>query len=312
MQEMDYIGLSSEPSNSCEVDMEDDCPSPPNECSSKKEIQQKKDEPELGMEFSSDEGAYQFYLNYGSKLGFDVRRNHHRKNRNGIITRVTFCCLKEGKRRENRRKNPSYHQPITRVGCEAQVTCLLQNNGKFKVVSLNKSHNHDLVRTPMKHMLRVNRSISKAQKAHVEDADRSGLPIKSSMELMSREVGGRENFGFLDKDYRNYINRKRNMAMEKGDTGAILEYFHNMQLRDPSYIYSLQLDVDDMTTNIFWADSCSISDYGLFGDVACFDTIYRTNEYGRPLAPFIGVNHHKQTVLFGAALLYDETTASFK
>ncbi|XP_059663898.1 protein FAR1-RELATED SEQUENCE 5-like [Cornus florida] len=102
------------------------------------------------------------------------------------------------------------------------------------------------------------------------------------------------------------------MAMEKGDAGAILEYFHNMQLKDSSYIYSLQLDVDDMITNIFWVDSRSLSDYGLFGDVVYFDTIYRTNEYGRPFAPFIGINHHKQTVMFGAALLYDETTESFR
>jgi zinc finger SWIM domain-containing protein 3 len=46
--------------------------------------------------------------------------------------------------------------------------------------------------------------------------------------------------------------------------------------------------------------------------VICFDTTYRTNALNRPFAPFIGVNHHKQTIIFGAALLYDETVASFK
>ena len=44
----------------------------------------------------------------------------------------------------------------------------------------------------------------------------------------------------------------------------------------------------------------------------CFDTTYRTNQYGRPFAPFIRVNHHKQTIIFGAALLYDKTIESFK
>ena len=44
-------------------------------------------------------------------------------------------------------------------------------------------------------------------------------------------------------------------------------------------------------------------DYGYFGDVICFDTTYRTNMYGQPFAPFIGVNHHKQTIIFGVALL---------
>ena len=64
-----------------------------------------------------------------------------------------------------------------------------------------------------------------------------------------------------------------------------------------------------MITNIFWADSHSVSDYHLFGDVVCFAMTHRTNEYGRP---FVGVNHHKQTIVFGVVLLYDETAKSFK
>jgi len=74
----------------------------------------------------------------------------------------------------------------------------------------------------------------------------------------------------------------------------------------------MQLDEDDMITNIFWADDRSISDYNLFGDVICFDTTYKTNEYDRPFVPFVGVNHHKQTVVFGVALLYDKTNESYK
>ncbi|XP_073355380.1 protein FAR1-RELATED SEQUENCE 5-like [Aegilops tauschii subsp. strangulata] len=65
-------------------------------------------------------------------------------------------------------------------------------------------------------------------------------------------------------------------------------------------------------TNIFWADARSILDYHYFGDVVCFDTTFKTNSYGRPFAPFVGVNHHKQTVVFGAALLYDETADTFE
>ncbi|KAK2640944.1 hypothetical protein Ddye_022707 [Dipteronia dyeriana] len=128
---------------------------------------------------------------------------------------------------------------------------------------------------------------------------------------MGREVGGLENFGFLDKDYRNYIYKKRSLNMEKGDAGAILQYFQKMLVENSSNFYSMQLDEDDMITNIFWADARSVSDYSLFGDVICFDTTYRTNEYGRPFAPFLRVNHHKQTVVFGAALLYDESADSF-
>ncbi|XP_050379523.1 protein FAR1-RELATED SEQUENCE 5-like [Argentina anserina] len=269
-----------------------------------------RDEIELGREFDSYDSAHQWYVEYGKRVGFDVRIHLKMRNTKGIVRRVTYCCSKEGFLKPNESK--SYSQPVTRVGCKAHITCQLQKNGNFQIVSSNASHNHDLVRTPMKHMMKINRSMSKAQKAHGDDADYSGVSIKETIELMSREVGGRENLGFLDKDYKNYIYRKRKMNMEKGDANAIVQYFQKMQTEDSSYFHTMQLDEDGMITNIFWADPRSVSDYGLFGDVVCFDTTYRTNEYGRPFAPFIGVNHHKQTIIFGAALLYDETTSSFK
>lgn len=67
-----------------------------------------------------------------------------------------------------------------------------------------------------------------------------------------------------------------------------------------------------MITNIFWADAKMMLDFACFGDVICFDTTYRTNKDGRPFGLFVGVNHHKQTTIFGATLLYDETAATFK
>ncbi|GMH09360.1 hypothetical protein Nepgr_011201 [Nepenthes gracilis] len=54
-----------------------------------------------------------------------------------------------------------------------------------------------------------------------------------------------------------------------------------------------------------------ILDYQCFGDVVTFDTIYATNKDLRPFGAFTGFNHHKQMVVFGAALLYDERADSF-
>ena len=71
------------------------------------------------------------------------------------------------------------------------------------------------------------------------------------------------------------------------------------------------MDVDDQITNIFWADPKMVVDYDLFGDVVCFDTTYQANKNHRPLAPIIGVNHHRQTVVFRTALFYDETAKTF-
>ena len=138
------------------------------------------------------------------------------------------------------------------------------------------------------------------------------MSIKQTIDLLSMQVGGRENLGFLDVDYKNYVHSKRRMALKKGDGRAVIEYFLKMQLENSSYFCSVQLDDDDLIMNIFWVDARSVVDYGHFGDVICFDTTYRTNTYDRPFAPFVGVNHHKQTIIFGTALLYDETVKSFK
>ena len=56
----------------------------------------------------------------------------------------------------------------------------------------------------------------------------------------------------------------------------------------------------------FWIDGQSIMDYKCFGDAVSFDT-----KFEMPFAPILGTNHHKQTIIFGCALLFNETIKSF-
>ena len=77
------------------------------------------------------------------------------------------------------------------------------------------------------------------------------------------------------------------------DAGGLIGYFKRNQLENLTFFYSMQLDAEDFVTNIFWADNRILIDYEHSGDAVCFDTKYKTNGYGRPFAPFIGVNHHK-------------------
>jgi zinc finger SWIM domain-containing protein 3 len=66
-----------------------------------------------------------------------------------------------------------------------------------------------------------------------------------------------------------------------------------------------------LITNIFWADAKMVADYKSYGYVVGFDTTYMKLNDVRPLGLLVGVNNHKKTTVFGAALLYDETTESF-
>ncbi|KAG7980357.1 hypothetical protein I3843_05G179200 [Carya illinoinensis] len=51
---------------------------------------------------------------------------------------------------------------------------------------------------------------------------------------------------------------------------------------------------------------------GVGGDVITFDTTYLTNAYKMPFAPFVGVNHHGQPILFGCGLISNEDVHTFE
>jgi zinc finger SWIM domain-containing protein 3 len=78
------------------------------------------------------------------------------------------------------------------------------------------------------------------------------------------------------------------------------------------YFYAIQIDEPTgKITNFFWANGQSIMDYKCFGDVVSFDTTFHTNKFEMPFAPLLETSHHKQTIIFGAALMFDETIPSF-
>jgi hypothetical protein len=73
----------------------------------------------------------------------------------------------------------------------------------------------------------------------------------------------------------------------------------------------IDIDDDSRLRNVFWADARSREAYNFFGDVITFDTTYLTNKYDMPFAPFVGVNHHGQSILLGAGLILSEDTETF-
>ncbi|KAK7276575.1 hypothetical protein RIF29_17718 [Crotalaria pallida] len=102
--------------------------------------------------------------------------------------------------------------------------------------------------------------------------------------------------------------RKRTLGR---DAQNMLEYFKKMQAENPGFFYAVQLDEDNYMTNVFWADARSRSAYSHFGDTVNLDTTYKVYQYRVPFAPFTGINHHGQRILFGCALLLDDSEASF-
>ena len=139
----------------------------------------------------------------------------------------------------------------------------------------------------------------------------SGLRLNDFYQLMSKQVGGSDNLGFTKQNHKNYLRNKRQRALKFGEAASLEMYFRNQLKQNPSYYYAFQLDVEELITNIFWADARMVIDYSHFGDVVTFDTTYSTNRDAKQFGVFLGLNHHRETVIFRAILLYDETIESF-
>ncbi|GJR04548.1 protein FAR1-related sequence 3 [Tanacetum coccineum] len=95
------------------------------------------------------------------------------------------------------------------------------------------------------------------------------------------------------------------------DAQNLLDYFRKMQAENPGFYYAIQLDDDNRMANVFWADARSRTAYSHFSDAVTLDTMYRVKHYKVPFAPFTGINHHGQTIMFGCALLLDESECTF-
>lgn len=161
-------------------------------------------------------------------------------------------------------------------------------------------------------MLASHRKITEVQAYEIDLADDSGLRQKSTFQLMSTHAGNRANLGFTRLDVKNYLSARRQRSMMYGDVGCLSQYFQRQLLENPSFFHAYQMDIEEQITNVFWCDANMVLDYGYFGDVVSLDTTYCTNHANRPLALFSGFNHYRSSIIFGAALLYDETIESFK
>nr|XP_023918680.1 protein FAR1-RELATED SEQUENCE 5-like [Quercus suber] len=202
-----------------------------------------------GMKFEADEIAYDFYNEYGRKVGFSIRKEYVNKcKKTGVVTSRRFVCVKEGVRGKDKRdqnvKNP---RAETRCGCEAHLVIVLNRDSKKYVVSeFIAEHNHYLHLPSTVHMMPSQGKVAATHVIEIDLAHELELRLKKSYELLSKQANAR----------------------------MIIDYSH-------------------------------------FGDVITFDTTYSTNRDARPLGVFLGLNHYRETVVFGGALLYDETIESF-
>ncbi|XP_057720146.1 protein FAR1-RELATED SEQUENCE 5-like [Arachis stenosperma] len=153
--------------------------------------------------------------------------------------------------------------------------------------------------------------MSNGDKAQVDSMKQFGIPTSKIMAYMAGQSGGYGMLRFTKRDFYNYVHGQRLARISDGDAAATISYLESKANADMMTIARYTRTADNRLGSLFWADGEMMSDYQIFGDVLAFDSTYRSNKYKKPLVVFSGSNHHKQTTIFGFALLEDEEIRSY-
>jgi hypothetical protein len=97
------------------------------------------------------------------------------------------------------------------------------------------------------------------------------------------------------------------------DINKLLEFFRRCKRSNEFFYWDAKTDLKTgEIINIFWSHASQRVECKDYGDVITFDTTHKTNKHRMPLVMFVGSNHQLQNVVFGQALLRDESTESFE
>lgn len=269
------------------------------------------EEPKRGMTFSSKEEVYTFYAKYAKRVGFHIANRTQSIGYEGELKYFGIECSRAGRRKKKSEVNPLKPSLSTKIGCKAKVRASLQKDGRFMLTTIILEHNHDLFPTDFRHFI-SNKRLHTSMKRRLEVNDQVGIGVSSDFHSLVDEVEGYEQLTFDERDCDNYIERaKRLRRLGVGGANLIQDYFLRMKKQNSNFFYVMNFGDDGYVRNFFWADARSRVTYEAFGDVVTFDTTYLTNKYDLPLALFVGVNHHGQSILLGCGLLSSEDTNTY-
>ncbi|KAB5519542.1 hypothetical protein DKX38_023861 [Salix brachista] len=171
-------------------------------------------------------------------------------------------------------------------------------NGKWVVSQFNQEHNHHL-----ENRRHTTRSCTKTSEAR--------LILNENNAEMAKDAGAQKSRELCNMVCSTCVHDQTRDGKHPGEVQNLLNCLRHLQAEDLSLFYAVQLDSNNRLKNLFWRDGRSMVDYDYFGDVLILDTTLRMDKYDMICAPFWGLNHHRQYVMFGCAFLLDESKESF-
>lgn len=209
----------------------------------------------------------------------------------------------------NTSKNSLHPKPSSKIDCKAKVNATACPDGKYRLSNVVLDHNHEL--SPGKACFyKSNKKLDPQVKRRLELNDQAGMKVSKNFLSLVVQAGGYENLKFGEKDCRNFLDKARRLRLGPGDAEAIHKYYLRMQTKNTNFLYSMDLDDKGRLINVFWTDARSRAAYESFW-MSLPSTRRTTNKYDMPFAPFVGVNHHGQSILLGCELVCKEDIDTF-
>jgi hypothetical protein len=267
----------------------------------------------MKFHFPNNEVAFVFYNWYANVNGFAARKSKFMRNIKGEITQQTFLCYREGTRQVKVdagviRKRRSKLR--TRCGCLAKCRVHIEaTNGRWYIKYLNDEHNHPLLDDKFIGMLPAHRKMTEYDILQMNNMRKVGIRTPHIYGLFANQAGGYQKVGFRKRDMYNQLERQRRSNIS--DASDALGFLESMRSTDDKIFWKHTVDEDGRLEKLIWFDGVGQMDYSVFGDVLAFDATYQKNKYLCPLVVFSGVNHHNQSIVFGSAIVRNETEQTY-
>ena len=267
------------------------------------------------MEFETWELAESYLDEYAKQQGFCFRKKRRIQdsNDNTITRRKTYECshaqIHEAQKAilaENRRDRDS-----EMIGCPWHINLAFpKSSNSVQINSIIGEHNHDMnplitVIAPKFRKL-TEKMLEKVKFWTIQGKMGITTQYNLLVALFSDKVINK-------KDLSNAIQQfKKQVKPSKNDACQMLTELYLKKDDDPRWIVKPRFDIGERRLNsLFWMSPDQINAYERYHDIIIIDTTSKTNQFDMILMLVIVVDNNFRNLIVAAAILEDETEATF-
>jgi hypothetical protein len=259
----------------------------------------------VGSVFGDLESASLAIKQYSSDFGFAVIKGNIKRLNNGEIKSQQYLCHCGGTK-------PKVGSSTKKTSCKWTVWLnRFQEAGQYmwKVSTFHDEHNHALVNPQLSSLISNNRFIPLNIKSRITSLSKAQVSVPM-MELIIKNEFENVPKTWIRKDLYNYLSSIHSDDRKMPEALELMSAFQDMIDNDENFIRRVKT-TGNVLHSAFWCSSLQKLNAEIYSDVVIFDPTYKTNDLGLPLACFLGVNSHGNTVVLACSLLGDETSETF-